>query len=169
MTFVRPVLGAPRAGYDVTAISDLMTAVESLESTVFIPDGITIVDGSVDFAAMVESFGAGATPDVEAAADLLIAYRPGDGFTYAVSPFTGTGSATYDPTSLADGAGVTTTVTCTGAALGNFSEGSFDNDLQGVTFTTWVSSANTVSARFQNETGAPVDLASGTIRVRTRQ
>lgn len=77
-----------------------------------------------------------------------------------------TGSATYDPGSLADGAGATTTVTCTGAALGDFALASFSLDLQGITVTAWVSAADTVSVRFQNESGGVLDLASGTLRVR---
>ena len=77
-----------------------------------------------------------------------------------------TGSATYNPGSLADGAGETTTLTVTGAALGDQALASFSNDLQGIILHAWVSSANTVSIRFQNETGGLIDLASGTIRVR---
>lgn len=76
-----------------------------------------------------------------------------------------TGSATYDPPSLADGAGTTTTVTATGAALGDFATASFSLDTQGITVTAWVSAANTVSVRFQNESGGTLDLASGTLRV----
>lgn len=79
-----------------------------------------------------------------------------------------TGSVSYDPGSLADGQGVTTTVTVTGAAPGHFVEVSFSLDLQGITVTGWVSAANTVSVRFQNETGGPIDLASGTIKARAR-
>jgi len=75
------------------------------------------------------------------------------------------GSATYDPASLVDGAGATTTVTCTGAVLGDLARASFSLDLQGITLTAWVSSANTVSVRFQNESGGTLDLASGTLRV----
>lgn len=75
------------------------------------------------------------------------------------------GSATFDPTSLADGAGQTTTVTVTGAALGDYVQCSFSLDLQGITVTAWVSSANTVSVRLQNESGGVLDLASGTLRV----
>ena len=78
-----------------------------------------------------------------------------------------TGSAVYDPASLADGAGATTTVTVTGAQLGDSASATFSLDLQGITLTAWVSAANTVSARFQNETGAPIDLASGTLRAMT--
>lgn len=77
------------------------------------------------------------------------------------------GSATYDPPSLVDAAGATTTVTVTGAALGDFVTAiSFDKDLQGISVTGYVSAANTVSVRFQNESGGTVDLASGTLRVR---
>lgn len=78
------------------------------------------------------------------------------------------GSATYDPPNLADGAGATTTVTCTGASLGMFAEASFSLDLQGITLTAWVSASNTVSVRFQNESGGAIDLASGTLRVRAK-
>lgn len=79
------------------------------------------------------------------------------------------GSATYDPGSLADGAGVTTTVTVTGAALGDFAVASFSLDLQGITMTAYVSAADTVSVRFQNETTGAIDLASGTLRARVLQ
>lgn len=80
-----------------------------------------------------------------------------------------TGSATYDPASLADGAGATTTVTVTGAALGDYVENvSFSLDLQGITLTAWVSAANTVSVRFQNESGGVLDLGSGTLRAKVR-
>jgi hypothetical protein len=74
------------------------------------------------------------------------------------------GAATYDPASIADGAGLTTTVSVNGAQLGDYARASFSNDLQGLIVTAWVSAANTVSVRFQNETGAAIDLASGTLR-----
>lgn len=83
-----------------------------------------------------------------------------------VDLFTAAGSATYDPGSLADGVGATTTVTATGAALGDSASATFSLDLQGITLTAWVSAANTVSVRFQNESGGTLDLASGTLRVR---
>ena len=74
------------------------------------------------------------------------------------------GTATYDPGSLADGVGATTTVTVTGAALGDICLVSFSLDLQGITLTSYVSAANTVSVRFQNETTGTLDLASGTLK-----
>jgi len=76
------------------------------------------------------------------------------------------GSITYDPPSVADGAATSTTVTVTGAALGDYvSSVSFSIDLQGMIVTGYVSAANTVTARFQNETGAPLDLGSATLAV----
>lgn len=81
----------------------------------------------------------------------------------AVVPFFVVGSATYDPPNLADGAGTTTTVPVTGAALGDLAFASFSLDLQGITVTAYVSAAAVVSVRFQNESGGAVDLASGTL------
>lgn len=75
-------------------------------------------------------------------------------------------SATYDPPSLSTASGTTTSVSCTGAAMGDFVLVSFSIDLNGITVTGWVSAADTVSVRFQNQTGSTQDLASGTLRVR---
>jgi parallel beta-helix repeat protein len=76
------------------------------------------------------------------------------------------GSATYNPGNLADGDGTTTTVTVTGAALGDYASASFSLDLQGITLTAWVSATDTVSVRFQNESNGALDLASGTLRAK---
>lgn len=75
--------------------------------------------------------------------------------------------ATFNPASLADGEGETTTVAVVGAALGDFAMASFSLDTQGITITAWVSAADTVSVRFQNESGGVLDIGSGTLRVRT--
>lgn len=75
-------------------------------------------------------------------------------------------SATFNPANLVDGAGETTTVTVTGAALGDYAIASFSLDLQGITVTAYISAADTVSVRFQNESGGALDLASGTLRAR---
>lgn len=76
------------------------------------------------------------------------------------------GSTTYDPPSLADGAGASTTVTVTGAALGDMAIASFSLSTQGITVTANVTAADTVTVRFQNETGGVIDLTSGTLRAR---
>lgn len=76
------------------------------------------------------------------------------------------GSATYDAASLIDAAGATTTIAVTGAALGDFVLVSHSVDLAGISVTAYVSAANTVSVRLQNESGGTLDLASGTLRVR---
>lgn len=75
------------------------------------------------------------------------------------------GSKTFDPVAAADGSGQSTTVTVNGAAAGDFARASFSNDLQGMILTAWVSSANTVTCWFQNESGGSLDLPSGTLRV----
>lgn len=74
--------------------------------------------------------------------------------------------ATLDAGSLADGAGETDTVTVPGVALGDMVLGaSLGVDEAGLTVTGYVSAANTVSLRIQNESGGTVDLASATLRV----
>lgn len=78
----------------------------------------------------------------------------------------GFGSASYNPPSLADGVGTTTTVTALGAVMGNPTTASFSLDLQGITVTSWVSAADTISVRFQNESGGTLDLANGTLFAR---
>jgi hypothetical protein len=76
------------------------------------------------------------------------------------------GSSTYNPPSIAAGAGATTTLTVPGAAFGDVVVAAFSADIQGLTVSAWVSAANTVSVRFQNGTTAAVDLASGTLSAR---
>jgi len=77
------------------------------------------------------------------------------------------GSATWDPGSLADGVGETSSaITVTGAALGDFVIVSAPYDLQGITCSGYVSAANAVKIRLQNETGGTINLASGTWKAR---
>ncbi len=73
------------------------------------------------------------------------------------------GSATWDPGSLADGAGENKAITVTGAAIGDLVEGiSIGVDTVGMILSGEVSASNTVRARLQNETGNTSDLASST-------
>ena len=88
--------------------------------------------------------------------------------TVALKGFFRSGSATFNPVSLDNSIGESTDVTCTGAAPGDYAEASFSLDLQGITMTAAVKSANIVTVRFQNGTGGTINLASGTLRVRTR-
>lgn len=75
-------------------------------------------------------------------------------------------TATLNADSLVDGAGDTDTVTVPGVALGDMVlSASLAVDVAGLIVTAYVSAANTVSIRFQNETGGTVDLASATLRM----
>lgn len=74
-------------------------------------------------------------------------------------------TATWNPGEVAAGSKVSTTVTVSGAALGDFVLRSFSLDLQELTLTADVVSANTVEVVLANLTGAAVDLASGTLKV----
>jgi len=77
-----------------------------------------------------------------------------------------TGSATVDPASIADGEGLNTDITVTGAAVGDYAEVAIGVILQGLIATCWVNDVDTVRVRLQNETGGAIDLASSTWRVK---
>lgn len=75
-------------------------------------------------------------------------------------------SSTLDVGSLADAAGSSDTITVPGVALGDIVLGfSFGVSLAGITATAYVSAANTVTIRVQNESAGTVDLASTTVKV----
>lgn len=76
-----------------------------------------------------------------------------------------TGSATWNPASVADKASTSTTVTVAGAVLGDRCEASFSLSLSGMTLSAYVSAADTVTCVLENLTGGAVDLGSGTVRV----
>ena len=73
-------------------------------------------------------------------------------------------TATWDPGSVANGAKVSTTVTVTGAALGDFVLVSFSLDLQEMDLSGSVSATDTVEVVLGNLTGAALDLGSGTLK-----
>lgn len=75
--------------------------------------------------------------------------------------------ATIDADSLADGAGDNDTIAVPGVALGDMVLGiSLGVDLAGMTVTGWVSAADVVTVRFQNESGTnPLNLGETTIKV----
>lgn len=76
------------------------------------------------------------------------------------------GSTTWDAGSIADGDEEAKDVTVTGAALGDFVLASLSIDVADLVLVANVTAANTVTAILANNTGAAVDLASGTLRVR---
>lgn len=77
-------------------------------------------------------------------------------------------SATVNPSSLINGAGETISVTVTGAALGDMVLLGHSVTLGGVMASGYVSAADTVEIRFQNESGSTVDIASHTVYIEVR-
>lgn len=76
-----------------------------------------------------------------------------------------TATVSWNPPSIADGARTNTTVTVTGASIGDLVEVGFTTALpDGATLTSSVTAADTVTVTLFNETGSPLDLASGTLR-----
>ena len=75
-------------------------------------------------------------------------------------------SVAWDPINVANGAQTTTTVTATGAKLGDFVAAALSTSLSGLTLTAYVSAADTVTAVLANTTGGAVDIVNSTLRVR---
>jgi len=79
------------------------------------------------------------------------------------------GEIVHDFPSIAVGAQAGVNVTATGALVGDFAMASFSSNLNGLTIHAAVIGSNTVGVFLVNNTGAPVDLASGTVKVRVIQ
>ena len=76
------------------------------------------------------------------------------------------GSVTWDPGSIANGAEEAKEVTVTNAALGDFAIASFSLDVTDLILDAQVTAANTVTCVLANNTGGALDLAEGTLRVK---
>ena len=63
----------------------------------------------------------------------------------------------------------TTTVTVTGAALGDYAEAAINLSLAGSTMYAYVSAADTVTVIHRNDTGANVNVGNASLRVRVRK
>ena len=100
-----------------------------------------------------------------ATASAVVSRRGNDSFRGLFSD-TWAVTCTLNAGSLADGVGETDDVTVSGVALGDMVIGAFLGvDLVGLTVTGYVSDANTVKFRIQNESGSTVDLASATMKI----
>ncbi len=108
-------------------------------------------------------FGAGWTVDYEGQDLSTKAYRVSEPRRLL------TGTATWDPPSVAAGAQTMTTLTVNQAAVGDPLFVGFDKDLQGMQFTGYVSAAHTVTVVMRNGTGGAIDLTGGTVRADVRK
>ena len=76
------------------------------------------------------------------------------------------GSDTWNPASIGNGAEEAKEVTVTGAALGDFVMASFSLDVTDLVLNAQGTAANVVTAVLSNNTGGAIDLASGTVYVK---
>jgi len=75
------------------------------------------------------------------------------------------GTVTWNPSSVADGAVTSTTLTVTGASIGDQVSVGFEQAVPAGAFMVGsVTATNTVTVTLFNKTGAPLDLGSGTLR-----
>ena len=99
-----------------------------------------------------------------AAATAVTSRRGNDSFRGVFSD-TWSVSATLNASSLADGDGETNTIAVAGVKLGDIVMNiSLGVDVSGISITPYVSAADVVSIRFQNESGGALDLASTTVK-----
>lgn len=76
-------------------------------------------------------------------------------------------AVTYDPPSIpANGGKITTTVTATGAVVGDFAQATFSVFNADIDISAIVTATNQVTVKFRNNSASAIDLASGTLRVR---
>ena len=75
-------------------------------------------------------------------------------------------SQDWDPPSIAAGGITSTSLTVTGAALGDFVSLSLATNLSGLVLSGYVSAANTVFVHLANPTGSTVNVGSSTLRIR---
>lgn len=76
------------------------------------------------------------------------------------------GSATWDAASIANGAEEATTVSVTGAEVGDMALASLSIDISDLVLDAQVTAADTVTVVLANNTGGAIDLASATVYVR---
>ena len=99
-----------------------------------------------------------------AAATAVTSRRGNDSFRGIFSD-TWSVSATLNASSLLDGGGETNTIAVPGVKLGDIVLNiSMGVDVSGISITPYVSVADVVSIRFQNESGGTLDLASTTVK-----
>ncbi len=76
-------------------------------------------------------------------------------------------TVTYNPPSIDAGTSTTTTVALTGVSLGAVVQAGFSQYSADIEISASVSAENTVTVKFKNTGAAPVDLASGTLTVKS--
>lgn len=97
----------------------------------------------------------------------LLTYKDSLGVANPLYYHTLNATTTYDPPSIASGGTTLSTgITVTGAALGDYVQVAAPYDLQGLQATAYVSASNTVNICLNNNTVGAVNLASGTWKIR---
>lgn len=110
---------------------------------------------------------------VAATASLILGHREMDDPTFSITAggyfkdlIELSGSDTWNPASIANGAEEAKEVTVTGAALGDFAVASFSLDVTDLVLNAQVTLADKVTVVLSNNTGGAIDLASGTVYVK---
>lgn len=110
-------------------------------------------------------YGTGNTSKTHAGGGVLNGHQISLSSLSTVGPAGVSASAVWDPSTVANGASVSTTINVAGAALGDFVLASFSLNLLLATLTAYVSAPNVVTVVLANLSGGVLDLASGSLRV----
>ena len=164
----RTTLGAQAQDADLDALAGLTSAADkgiqftgagTADTYTLTTAAKTVLDDTT-VAAMRTTLGATTVGDAVFVAADSAAARTALNILYAEA------SGSYDPANMAPGGVVSTTLNVSGAAMGDFVLASFDVDVGEISVKANVSSADTVTIYFENESAVFVDLGSGTLKVR---
>jgi len=141
--------------------SKVCSVIGGLHSDISFDVGST---GNTVLNAKYNRFNDGSTYSDLGSANEAIGVRNGaTGFAYLA------GAKTFAPGTIANGASVSTVFSVPGARFGYWAVAAYAADLQGVTISAYVSSADNVTAVFSNNTGSSKTLASNPVVVKAFQ
>lgn len=149
----------------VQVMQSTTNAINAINQTLLtlLPNGAFIPFSETDAAASTNTVYFSTTTN-------LLTYKDSAGIANPLYYPTLNATTTYDPPSIADKSSTLSSgITITGAALGNYVQVGAPYDLQGLSATAYVSATNTVKILLVNNTGGAVDLASGTWKIRITQ
>lgn len=146
-------------GYDATELTVIGTASNNIPTQVtFNPDSGRTVNGKAS--EVFSGFGKIPTFGIfyDIATNNYVVVNNSEGLPQT--------SVTYDPPSIPANATEATTVTLAGSSVGDIVQAAFSRYNADIEVSAVVSSANTVTVKFKNTSAAPIDLASGTLKVK---
>lgn len=146
----------------VQVLQSTTNAINAINQTLItlLPNGAYVPFSQSDAAASTDTVYFSTTTN-------LLTYKDSLGVANPLYYNTLNATTIYDPPNIASGSTTLSSgITVTGAALGDYVQVAAPYDLQGLSATAYVSASNTVKICLNNNTVGAVDLASGTWKIR---